>query len=106
VRYAITHIPTGETRIYEDDERDYYDYEWMWTEGNYGYDCNRFLFFERAGGNDPSLDECPPCGVELYSVEFLEYADKLAPARGCLIGAFCGSVLWGIALVVYLVLAN
>ena len=30
--------------------------------------------------------------------------DKLAPARGCLIGMLGGSVLWGIAIVVYLLL--
>ena len=71
MKYAITYTPTGETRIYEDDGD--YDWEWMWTEGNYGCDCNRFLFFERAGGNNPDLDDCPSCGDNnLYTVEFME----------------------------------
>ena len=70
MRYAITHIPTGETQIYEDDGD--YNWEWAWTEGNASCDCNRFLYFERAGGNSPSLEDCPPCGDDvLYSVEFI-----------------------------------
>jgi len=29
--------------------------ESWWTEGNMGCDCNRYLCFERAGGNDPDV---------------------------------------------------
>jgi hypothetical protein len=66
MKYAITHIPTGETRIYEDE----YEYsEFMWTEGNYSCDCNRHLFFERAIGNEPEEDM--PCGNTLYKAIYL-----------------------------------
>lgn len=71
MKYRITHIPTNESRIYEDAGD--YDIDWVWNEGNYGCDCNRFLFFERAGGKDfDDIKDCPPCGTELYSVEFLQ----------------------------------
>lgn len=29
---------------------------WQWTEGNYGCDCNRYLFFQRAMNDDESED--------------------------------------------------
>lgn len=65
---AITHVATGETRYHDD------DFDWpsedrfvfMWTEGNYSCDCNRELFFGRAGGEpDPPEDE-NECGNERY----------------------------------------
>ena len=34
--------------------------DYMYTDGNYGCDCNRHLFFEQALGNDPQ--EHFPCG--------------------------------------------
>ena len=34
--------------------------DYMWREGNYRCDCNRALFFARAGG-EPEPDD-PPCG--------------------------------------------
>lgn len=45
---------TGVERIY----RDIWPYdeeglEFMWSEGNYGCDCNRAIFFARAGGESP-----------------------------------------------------
>jgi hypothetical protein len=41
-----------------------------WTEGNYGCDCNRYLFAERSIGNDPDWDdhEVRPCGHERYEL--------------------------------------
>ena len=69
MRYQITHNPTGEMRVYEDDGD--YNWEFLWEEGNYSCDCNRHLFFERAAGREPEDGECPPCGEELYSVEFV-----------------------------------
>ncbi len=54
-RVAIKDTETGEVRVtefpYEDD-----DLFW-WTDGNFGCDCNRWLTFERAGGNEPDLDD-------------------------------------------------
>ena len=46
---AITKVATGETR-YVDFSFEYLDY--MWEEGNYSCDCNREMFFERAGGKE------------------------------------------------------
>ena len=40
--------------------------EFMWTEGNYGCDCNRHLFFERANGVEPD-DDTVQCGEAKYS---------------------------------------
>ena len=56
---------TGEERVYCDDtewlDRGECTAEagvcWMYEEGNYSCDCNRELFFERARGNDPDLDD-------------------------------------------------
>lgn len=39
----------------------------MWADGNYSCDCNRALFFLRAGEEDDSEDETP-CGDGAYSV--------------------------------------
>lgn len=41
--------------------------DFMWRDGNYSCDCNRALFFLRAGGEDDSKDETP-CGDGTYSV--------------------------------------
>lgn len=38
----------------------------MWTDGNYGCDCNRFLLFARAGGEDPSWN-AGQCGESAYT---------------------------------------
>ena len=60
---------TGEIRLHEtceiisdgcDTPSDY-----IWSDGSYGCDCNRSIFFNRAGG-DPEGDE--PCGEGAYSV--------------------------------------
>ena len=39
---------------------------WL-TEGNFGCDCNRWLDFERAGGNDPNLYDAQ-CGDGGFSI--------------------------------------
>jgi hypothetical protein len=46
----------------------------QWTEGNYGCDCNRELFFERAAGLDPDVMSAT-CGTDRYSVEHIELPD-------------------------------
>lgn len=73
---AIRHNPTGEVRMYRndmswegDEDRDH----WMWTEGNYGCDCNRHLFFIRAAGNDEWEDR--ECGNTEYSCLYAELPD-------------------------------
>ena len=68
----MTHIllrnnRTGETRWY-DDEMDWSDGSmYLWTEGNYGCDCNRHLFFERAAGIGDDEGEDVGCSEVLYT---------------------------------------
>ena len=72
MKVAITKIETGETRIHEDTYPYKIDSRFIWEEGNYSCDCNRNLFFERAGGNEPSHTSIIACGNDvLYSIEFL-----------------------------------
>ena len=61
---------TGQVRFYHD------DLEWcdessvfMWTEGNYGCDCNRSLFFY---GVPPDHEIESPCGEGRFTVLFAE----------------------------------
>ena len=69
MKCAITDTETGETRIYED-EYPYNDF--LWTEGNYSCDCNRGLFFERAGGREPDPHE-HMCGFSRFTIEVIEW---------------------------------
>lgn len=73
VARIIAHIrnnATGEVRLdphnihfYDDGEPGTY----IWEEGNFSCDCNRELFFARAGDEDDDLDG--PCGdQERFSV--------------------------------------
>ena len=63
---------TSEIREYKDEvwwdcNEPYDDYpnDFMWSEGNYSCDCNRYLFFQRAKGENEDNDEC---GDDKYSV--------------------------------------
>ena len=64
-----------------DDWSDYpYDEDtliYLWTEGNFGCDCNRALFWGRvaAGVIDSGLVEEFPCGDSNFVVPFLELED-------------------------------
>jgi len=71
----IRHNDSGEVRRYEmrmslgiDDRR---PGVFIWEEGNYGCDCNREIFFEKAKGVEVDLDAAT-CGEGRYSVN-LEY---------------------------------
>lgn len=55
---------TGEQRQYADDQE--WDGNFIWSEGNFGCDCNRHLFFERASGKE--CDDDFPCGTTEYTV--------------------------------------
>ena len=74
-KVAIKKTATGEVRIHEDNG-DWIDgKEWQWTEGNYGCDCNRSLFWMRADPNikDPVfIDESDECGENKYTIEWVE----------------------------------
>jgi hypothetical protein len=47
--------------------------EYLWTEGNFGCDCNRHLFFERSGSQE--TDEDVECGESAYFAVCVEFAD-------------------------------
>jgi hypothetical protein len=71
LKVEILNTKTNETRVYEmasipDEEFN----SFIWEEGNFACDCNRHLFFERAGGNDPDMDDTDdrPCGSDTYVV--------------------------------------
>ena len=48
---------TGEAAVYED-HADLSDNQWLWqwTEGNYGCDCNRFIFLREGTGLDDEME--------------------------------------------------
>lgn len=50
--------------------------DYIWADGNYACDCNRYLFFERAGGAEPNWDE-GSCGDAAYSVRIYDLAEAL-----------------------------
>jgi hypothetical protein len=73
---AIRHNSTGEIRMYrfdmrwqDEDELSFYH----WTDGNYGCDCNRHLFFIRAAGIDEWEER--ECGSTEYSCLYAELPD-------------------------------
>jgi hypothetical protein len=55
----ITEVSSRQTGVVQE-EGEWEDNRFWWTEGNFGCDCNRYLEFERAGGGNPELDsaEC------------------------------------------------
>lgn len=59
---------TGHVRLHYDDWRAENSPQYQWADGNYGCDCNRALFFARAGG-EPDPDEYP-CGETRFYVPF------------------------------------
>lgn len=70
---ATLHDPASglrgvETYTTEDEYED--SQEFLWSDGNYGCDCNRRLFLCRANGLDDPDDEDDPCGntIELTSL--------------------------------------
>lgn len=71
---AIRNNTTGEERLYrhdmawDDDGSSMY----QWTDGNYGCDCNRELFWHRAVGDEA---EEFACGTEVFSALYAELPD-------------------------------
>ena len=64
----------GVVRTHVSEWDDLHGFEWQWTEGNYGCDCNRELFFDRASGDEDSSDDCQ-CGETAYTVLKCEQVD-------------------------------
>ena len=46
----------------------------IWTDGNYGCDCNRHLFFERAAGHE-AINEDYDCSTGKYIVLAISRVD-------------------------------
>lgn len=71
---AIRKNDTGEIRVYRNDMAWQPDHShWHWTEGNYGCDCNRHLFWQYADGVEPeNADWDHECGTLSFSVLYAE----------------------------------
>ncbi len=88
VEVTIRRNADGQTRTYVDEcgviaYPDGTPNEFLWSDGNYGCDCNRALLFVRCDGED---DPDIPCSDGLYSVR-LKYKgevfyDEFEPAAG------------------------
>lgn len=62
---------TGEVRRYEHNgfcENS----KFQWTDGNFGCDCNRHLFFVRSKDDEREEDWEFPCGESEYSIQGAE----------------------------------
>ena len=68
-KVAIRKVATGEVRIYE--EALDWPGDYLWTDGNYGCDCNRALFFAEAGGEDRREVDIE-CGETAFEVDYVE----------------------------------
>lgn len=66
----IRKASTGEVRTYPSND-DWCEYHWGM--GNYGCDCNRHLFFERADGKESDCDQ--ECGETEYLIDRVVAAD-------------------------------
>lgn len=80
VAVDITRTADGVTRRHTLHDVDREGARFMWTDGNYGCDCNRHLWFERAAGRDPHREpdwaawnerEESRCGVTRYRAAFV-----------------------------------
>ena len=73
-KVAIRENETGEIRMYEDGGYWCGSSHFLWTDGNYACDCNREIFFLRAGGEDPPTD-LVTCGETRFAALYAEMED-------------------------------
>ena len=73
-KVAIRKNETGEIRLCKQNLEWGEHSDYWWTEGNMGCDCNRFLEFERSGGEDPEWDAAE-CSEGKYSALYAELPD-------------------------------
>lgn len=70
---------TGEIHIYNDDgiwnEYENCFSDFIWEDGNFKCDCNRYLFFERANGKE-CIEEEIECSDGKYSVNIYNPKNK------------------------------
>lgn len=67
-RVLIRENATGEIRLSKKFEFKFSPY--WWTDGNMGCDCNRWIEWHRAGGQEPNMDDakCDHEGAKAFSV--------------------------------------
>ena len=70
----IISVADGSLRKYHDPDAWDDISEYMWSDGNYGCDCNRSLFFARAAGIEP--EHADKCGDSAYLVRITDDAGK------------------------------
>jgi hypothetical protein len=77
IEVAIRRNSDGEVRVYQyrgtrDDDGKFNDF--IWCDGNFACDCNRYGFFERASGREPDDEESEnaPCGDTAYSIDYIK----------------------------------
>lgn len=74
VHVHIRRNADGVVRIYEDagffEKGAFLDY--IWSEGNFACDCNRHLFFVRAGNGDEDEGDDNACTSELYAAKITD----------------------------------
>ena len=80
----LRRVADGVERLYVFDEEpgefaEDYHQSYMWSEGNYGCDCNRALFFARAAGEEAWNDERPCGDGERYQLLSLTRAGESQP---------------------------
>lgn len=63
----------GLVRVYHDDTPWEEGSDFLWLDGNYSCDCNRYLFFQRSA-DEPEIDN-PACGDTAYSIVKFVLAD-------------------------------
>lgn len=71
----VASFHTSVAREYAPNQEDGY---FMWEEGNYACDCNRYIFFCEAVGEPEDEDEESPnhlCGSSRYSVLDITFED-------------------------------
>ena len=86
---AVAHIrrnSDGLVRQYQCEWPVDYSDEFLWSEGNYSCDCNRYSFFQQAA-NEPEPADIA-CGSSAYTVLSIElrdgmivYSEQLTPER-------------------------
>lgn len=74
LRVTITRKSDGLARTYAEED-DGFALDFQWREGDYACDCNRALFFARAGGEPDSVD--PKCGEGAYHVTITDDASAI-----------------------------
>lgn len=66
---AIRNNATGEVRMYRNDLAWDEASMYQWTDGNYGCDCNRTLFWYRAAGDEAEGWKCGDTGFSALYAE-------------------------------------